>query len=311
VLLERPTTKDQQSFLVVGRSSVNGLLAGRLALLGAGTLWSLGGVGIKSLALGAILIAGYRCLFAAVAVLPWGVRDALCEARSAGLPRGELGVSIALYAAMLGTYVAAVQGTTAANANLLQYTAPLHVLLFTPLLLGEPVRRADRRAIAVSLVGIAVLFLGNWRGAEARGLVLGLGSGLLFGLFMVWQRRLRGCRPVAIVFLNNLGAALLLLPLAGSSLALDPRSLAILVFLGAVQFALPYVLFTWSLQRVEGPEASLLTLVEPVLTPIWAALILREHPTAATVVGGACILAALALRYLKNDPRQRVPTHDP
>jgi drug/metabolite transporter (DMT)-like permease len=272
------------------------LVRGRLALAGAALLWSLGGVGIKSLALGAIAIAGYRCLFAAGALLPWvGRRGALRDGGLAAAPR-EVAVSIGLYALMLMTYVSAVQGTTAANANLLQYTAPLHVLLLSPLLLGEPVSRADRRALLVSMIGIAVLILGNWRGAEARGLLLGLLSGLFFGLFMVWQRRLRDCRPVALVFANNLGAALLLLPLAGS-LSLDGRSAAILLFLGTVQFAAPYLLFTWGVQRVPGPEASLITLIEPVLTPIWVALIVGERPTPATVAGGVLILVALGLRY--------------
>jgi DME family drug/metabolite transporter len=270
---------------------------GRMALLGAGILWSLGGVGIKSLALGAIAIAGYRCLFAALALSPFLLRPGMLPGAERSIARRGVAVSIALYALMLMTYVSALQGTTAANANLLQYTAPLYVLLFSPLLLGEPVSRADRRAIAVSLVGVATLVLGNWRGAETRGLSLGLLSGLLFGLFMIWQRRLRGCRPVPLVFANNLGAALLLLPFAGN-LALDGRSAALLVFLGVVQFAVPYVLFTWGVQRVSGPEASLLTLIEPVLTPVWVALILGERPTTATLVGGAGILAALALRYV-------------
>jgi drug/metabolite transporter (DMT)-like permease len=119
---------------------------------------------------------------------------------------------------------------------------------------------------------------------------------------MVWQRRLRGCRPVALVFTNNLGAALLLLPLAGD-LTLDGRAAALLLFLGTVQFAGPYLLFTWGVQRVQGPEASLLTLIEPMLTPVWVAIIVGERPTAATLAGGAFILAALALRYA-GDRRQ-------
>jgi DME family drug/metabolite transporter len=272
------------------RTAQSRLLDARLALVGAGMLWSLGGVCIKSLTAGPVAIAGYRCLFAAMAVLPF-------LRRGEWPPWRELAVSVGLYGLMLVTYIAAVQGTTAANANLLQYTAPIYVILLSPWLLGERVRREDARAVGVSLVGVAILFAGNWRGAEARGLVLGLLSGLLFGVFMLWQRRLRASRPVALVFANNLGAALLVLPFAGADLAPGGGALGLLAFMGVVQFGIPYLLFTWGLQRVPGPEASLLTLVEPVLTPLWVALVVGERPTVATLIGGAFILAALGLRY--------------
>jgi len=231
-------------------------------------------------------------LFAALALLPW-------LRRGGDLAVRDLGISVGLYAGMLVLYVASVQGTTAANANLLQYTAPIWVLLLSPALLGERGHRADRRSIAISLVGVAILFLGNWRGAEARGLVLGLASGVGFGLFMLWQRRLRSANAVTLVVANNLGVALLLLPFAGSDLLPDPRSLGVLVFMGVVQFGIPYLLFTRGVQRITGPEASLLTLIEPVLTPVWVALIVGERPSTATIAGGACILAALAMRYIK------------
>jgi drug/metabolite transporter (DMT)-like permease len=266
-------------------------LRSRLSILSAGVLWSLGGVCIKSLALGAVAITGYRCLFAALAILPL--------LRRAGWPPArDLAVSVALYAVMLLVYVAAVQGTTAANANLLQYTAPIWVLLLSPAVLRERGQPADRRAIVISLTGVAILFFGNWRGAEARGLILGLISGVFFGLFMLWQRRLRGYDPASIVVANNLGVALLLLPFAGADLWPEPRALGILVFMGAIQFGIPYLLFTRGLKQIGGPEASLLTLIEPVLTPVWVALIVGERPTVATIAGGACILAALAMRYL-------------
>ena len=44
-------------------------------------------------------------------------------------------------------------------------------------------------------------------------------------------------------------------------------------------------------------EASLLALVEPLLNPLWVALVIKERPTAATVAGGLLILAGLGVRY--------------
>ena len=79
---------------------------------------------------------------------------------------------------------------------------------------------------------------------------------------------------------------------------------SLLVLMAAVQFALPYVLFTVGLKLVSGAEASLIALIEPVLNPIWVALLLGEQPTAATMAGGAVILLGLLLRYAVLRPRE-------
>jgi drug/metabolite transporter (DMT)-like permease len=73
--------------------------------------------------------------------------------------------------------------------------------------------------------------------------------------------------------------------------------------MGAVQFAIPYVIFTSGLRHVTGGEASLIALIEPVLNPIWVLLLLGEEPTLATIIGGGIILSGLALRYAVLRPR--------
>jgi drug/metabolite transporter (DMT)-like permease len=278
------------------------LQRGRLALLAAGVLWSLGGVFIKRLPVSPLAITFYRSLFAALALLLVAAvrrRSAGAAERGAAPPAGwELGVSALVFAVLLVTFVAATRLTTAANAIILQYTAPIYVIGFSALLLREPPERADLRALVLCMAGVAVLFFGNYRpGGSGFGLALALISGAGFGLFMLWQRRLRGMDPVLLAGLNNAGATLILaaaIPWMGPVRA---APLLLLAAMGIVQIALPYALFTWALQRVHGPEASLLTLVEPVLNPVWVALFAGEIPSPATAAGGALILLALVLRY--------------
>lgn len=299
------------------------LFRGRLALLAAGILWSLGGVFIKRLPVGAVAITFYRSLFAALALLLLAaVRELPRRSQSqfgaprpaktsepvrslpgsagsqAGARRGELVISALLFAALLVTFVAATKLTTAANAIILQYTAPIYVIGLSALLLGEPPQRADWAGLALCMGGVGVLFAGSFRpGGSGAGLALALFSGACFGLFTLWQRRLRAMDPVLLAGLNNAGAALVLaaaIPWIGP---VGFHSLLALIVMGVVQIAAPYALFTWALQRVPGAEASLLTLIEPVLNPIWVALFVGERPGGATIAGGVLILAALALRY--------------
>lgn len=280
------------------------LQRGRLALLAAGVLWSLGGVFIKRLPVSPLAITFYRSLFAALALLLFaGLRrlrskqeESSAGKRWAAPAVWELVVSAGLFAVLLVSFVAATRLTTAANAIILQYTAPIYVIGFSALLLREPPQPADRSALALCMAGVAVLFFGNYRpGGNATGLALVSGAG--FGLFMLWQRRLRTIDPVLLAGLNNAGATLILCAAIPWMGPVQPGSLLTLVGMGIVQIALPYALFTWALQRVPSPEASLLTLVEPVLNPVWVALFAGEIPSRATAAGGALILAALVLRY--------------
>jgi drug/metabolite transporter (DMT)-like permease len=284
------------------------LQQGRLALLAAGALWSLGGVAIKQLPPVPLAIAFYRSLFAALALL---LLVALRARARAALAAGggvrpnpvDLLVSAVLFAGLLVTFVTATQWTTAANAIILQYTAPIYVIGLSAVLLREPPHRADLAALALCMAGVGVLFFGGYGaaagpppGREAVGLVLAVLSGACFGLFTLWQRRLRSVDPLLLAGLNNAGAALVLalaIPWMG---AVDARALVVLSVMGVVQIALPYVLFAWALQRVPGPEASLLTLIEPVLNPVWVALFVGERPGPATLLGGGLILVALLLR---------------
>src|SRR5207248_4289862 len=111
------------------------------------------------------------------------------------------------------------QGTTAANAIFLQYTAPFYAALLGPRLFGEPFHKADAAALVVAMAGIAVLFGGNFHGGEQWPLVMGAGSGLMFGLFLLWLRRIREADPVAVTAVNNAGvAAICALLLSGLAL---------------------------------------------------------------------------------------------
>jgi len=267
----------------------------RLYLLAGAILWSSGGFFIKEIDAGALSITFFRCLFAAAWLLP------LIRGRRFPRPR-DIIVSVLLFALLLALYVGSTKATTAANAIFLQYTAPVYVIALGPWLTGERLRRLDALPLGVCLAGVLVLFAGNHGSSDAEGLWLGIGSGFFYGLFLLWLRRTRYADPVAVTFANCLGVSIILAPLP-AVWHVGAGDLGLLVLMAAIQFALPYVLFTRGLQFVSGAEASLIALIEPVLNPIWVAILLAEKPTAATIAGGAVILCGLALRYAVLRPR--------
>ncbi|OGP30921.1 MAG: hypothetical protein A2038_00725 [Deltaproteobacteria bacterium GWA2_57_13] len=263
---------------------------GRLLVLFSGILWSLAGVFIKLLELHPLAIVFYRSLFAALFFSPFIGK----KARLMSLPL--LG-SMASYTAAISAFVWANKLTTAANAIILQYTAPIFVFIFVRLLFHEAVKKPDLLTLMLGMAGLGIIFSGSRGAPDAQGVVVAILSGFLFALYMVNLRFLRQLNPAFLTFMNNLACALILFPLIQSLSLTWGEALALLI-MGVVQLGIPYFLFSKGLETVSLQEASLIVLVEPVLNPLWVALMVGEMPSTATLVGGGFILGGLALRYL-------------
>ena len=272
-------------------ATAHDLRRARLLVLLAAVLWSLAGVFIKHLALHPLTIVFYRSFFASLFF-------AFFSKRSASIPRGPLLVAGVSYTVAISSFVAANKLTTAANAIVLQYTAPIFVFIIVHFLFGEKIAGINWLALCLGMIGIGVIFAGSVGQPDAAGVTIAVFSGLLFSIYMVSLRFLKEVSPGTLTFICNLACWLILLPFVGSQLALSLNESLILAVMGVVQLGMPYWLFSKSLQKVTVQEASLIALIEPVLNPIWVALAVGEVPSRATLIGGALIVVGLAVRYL-------------
>lgn len=266
-------------------------------LLLVAVLWSLGGVFIKLVDWNPVAIAGTRSAIAIPVVM-------LC----AGVPRWpfsrlQWGGAIA-YAGTVMLFVAATRLTTAANAIFLQYTAPIYVALLAPWLLKEPSRRSDWLAIVAALGGIVLFFLDRLTLAGLWGNILAILSGVSFAALAMIMRKERGGAPMQIVLLGNIVTAVIGLPFALAAGSPDPRTWMVLFGLGIVQLGLPYVLYSVAIRRVTALEATFITLLEPVLNPVWVMLAIGERPGRWAAIGGGLVLAAVLVRGVSGAMRR-------
>ena len=272
-------------------SPQSNIARGRLFILAAAILWSLAGVFIKFLDVPPLTIVFYRSFFAFLVFTAF-VR------RTDWQINGPVLISVLTYTAAISSFVSANKLTTAANAIVLQYTAPIFVFLFSRLVLGEKISRVNGFALLAGMIGVGVISLDSAGEPEMAGVALALVSGVLFAAYMINLRRTQQVNPIYLTWVNNAFCALALLFVVSSQLALTLNQLVILMVMGAVQLGLPYFLFSKGLQSVPLQEASLIALIEPVLNPIWVALTVGEIPSAATISGGVMILVGLGVRYL-------------
>lgn len=284
----------------------------RFALVVAAVLFSSGGALIKGTSLGPWQVACFRSLVAAIAFV------ALVPSARRWPTRGEWLVGIA-YAATLVLFVVANKQTTAASTIYLQSTAPLYILMFAPWLLGERATRRDVPFLAAMAVALALLVIGTPAAQKtapnpALGNALALASGVGWAFTVMGLRRLQRASSSSspssgtgggAVVAGNIIAALATAPLAlpvGASSASDWGAIA---FLGVVQIALAYRFVTFGLTRVAALEASLLLLVEPVLSPIWAWLVHGEEPGTLAIAGGVLVAVATSAKAVSDARRAR------
>ncbi len=260
------------------------------------------GIFIKFLDLHPLTIVFYRSLFASLVFLPFLKR------RQAQLDTSTI-ISVLSYSAAITAFVSANKLTSAANAIVLQYTAPVFVFLFSRFVFGEPISRANALALVLSMIGVAVISFESAGEPAMSGVLLAILSGLLFAVYMVNLQQIKTAGPIWLNWLNNAICALLILPFVSSRLTLSNDQLWIVALMGAVQLGLPYFLFSKGLRSVSVQEAALIALSEPVLNPLWVAVFFGEIPSRATLAGGGFIVLGLGVRYLWPASRNRIAAH--
>ena len=252
-----------------------------------------------------VLLGFWRATFAGIALLPF-----------AGRPVWRWGLvpAAVAFAVMNASFLLAVSNTTAANAIWLQYTAPVWVFLFGTWILKEKVIARDRWMLLSSMTGVAVILFfecGQFVGSTANrwGVIFGLLAGVAFAGVILSLRQLRELNGYYVLAICNLASALLLAPAVyGKGSRIDSATGAWMATFGILQMALPYVLFTRGLRSVTGHEASCITLLEPLLVPIWVFLFWRHSPEYQfprwwTWLGATLILIGLVIRYWPKSSR--------
>jgi len=218
------------------------------------------------------------------------------------------------YACTMLLFVHSSRLTTAAHAIFLQSSAPLIILPAGMLLLGERASRRELLALPLFALGLVLLLLGGAEPSQVArnpelGNLVGLGLGVAWGgtiLAIRWRASRMGVdgaqgtgtAGIAGVTLGNLLACAACLPFAlPLHLEAGPgdggsQAVLTLLYLGVIQIGVAYLCLGRGLGRVRAFEASLLLLIEPVLSPVWAAIFHGEIPPPTAILGGLIILMA-------------------
>ncbi len=300
---------------------------GLIAIISCAAIWSTGGMLIKLVPWHPLVIAGGRSLLAALFLLAvMGIRklrdrkagrdmsafEPPADAARARSLRAARWGAAAMNAATMLIFVAATKMTTAANAILLQYSAPIFAAILGWALIGEKPRKAHWLALGAVCVGLLVFFKDGLGGGAFAGDALAVVSGVTFGSYSVFMRMQKDGRPEISILYSHLITAAIGLPFA---LVAPPEfsapALAGIAALGFVQIGVTSLLFAYAIRRVSAVQTMLSAVVEPVLNPVWVLMATAERPSPAALVGGAIILVAVTLSSVSGITDQARPGSGP
>lgn len=207
---------------------------------------------------------------------------------------GRTGLIVAcMGAASSYLYLAAFRHTTVADVAIIYATLPFMTALMAWVLLAE--REGWRVLVSslLALVGVAVMARGALHAGHIVGDLLAVAMTVTFALTMVMLRR--GGRQGSMI--PAVAVMCVITAIATAPFAhfwpIDFRTMLYLVLFGTGQLGLGLLLLSVGLRHATATQGALLGLLDTPLAPLWVWLGFGEVPPAATLIGGAIVMAAV------------------
>ena len=265
-------------------------------------MWSMGGIFIKLISWNPFLIAGIR------SAISGSIMAMYMKASHVGFKLNRYsflaGIGLGLSATL---FTIANKLTTAANAIVLQYTAPVFILILSALLFKQRLQKREILVVLIAMSGMVLFFFDQLSPGNILGNIFGILAGVFLALMFVMvgkggdddSTRMSGILiahmvtmligiPVgALATVAGAGAASLY-----SAAAVSPLHMEIfyVVILGVFQLGIPYVLYGIASKDCTPLACSLIGMLEPLLNPVWVAIFIGEVPGFFALIGAVIII---------------------
>lgn len=267
-------------------------MSGQIAILATAILMSTNGLFIKLLPWHPMVITSIRSFIAIFFLLI--IRVIVPPPKNVKNPTVPLIIAAILFVLTMYTFIIANKITTAANAIVLQYSAPIWAALLGWALVKEKPRWENWAAL-VFISGGLLLFL---RDGLASGALLGdalaVCCGICWGAYSVFTRMLKNGNPAdALIIAHIIGAAVGIPFIIIYPPSISVNSVLSILYMGTIQIGLASILLAYGLKRIRAVQAMLISTIEPLLNPIWVLAITGERPSPVAIAGGAIIITTV------------------
>ena len=182
--------------------------------------------------------------------------------------------------------------TTAANAIVLQFTAPVFVILLMALLYGQKPGKVDILTCCAVLFGVVLFFVDGIQAGNILGNITAVLSGICYaGVFMLNTGE--DSDAISSCFIGQLAAGLIFTPLCFRETDFSMPVIAAVLALGVIQVGGAYILFSIGIQDTPPVTASLITGMEPIMNPLLVAVFYGEKVSTLSKIGCIVVVSSI------------------
>ena len=262
-----------------------------IQMLCCATLWSIAGIFFKLIPWNGFALAGIRSFIAGITFLVY--------MRFAGISyvlNKKTLISGILTACTYICFVCANKLTTAANAIVLQFTAPVFIVIYTALVMKKPIRKQDLTVVLFTLVGIALFFIDQLKPGYILGNIVAIAAGMFMAGIFISVGELEGEQRYSGVFNGQILTFLVGLPfVVFTKPEFSTTAVLSILVLGVFQLGTAYILYVKSSSHCPPLACCLLSAVEPLLNPVWVLIFDGERPGLFAFIGGIIVIVSITV----------------
>ena len=256
-------------------------------MLSASVCFSLGGLLIKMVPWNPLAINGVRNLIASCVIGLY-----ICFTHHRIKVNFTVLSGAVCMAGVTTMFTIANKLTTAGNAIVLQYSAPIWIILLMFVFFGKKPSRLEAVTIILVLAGILCFFFDSLSTGKIVGDLIAFLSGLFYaGMFMLNQFE-KG-DPLSSIVIGQFLCGFVLSPMVLRETVFSPSALAAVFILGTVQVGLAYILFSIGTRLTDPVTASIINAMEPILNPILVAVFYGEMLGGLSLIGAAIVVGSI------------------
>lgn len=262
-----------------------------LEMLLCAALWSIAGIFIKLVPWNGFAVAGMRSLIAGLTFAVY-----MCAAKKRYILNRRTLLGGVLAGSVYTCFAVANKLTTAANAIVLQFTAPVFIVIFSAVFLGQKIRREDLAVVIATLAGIALFFFDQLRPGYILGNFVAIASGMFMAGMYIVVGSAEGDERFSAVFNGQMFTFLVGLPfIITTRPAFTPSATLCILILGVFQLGIAYILYVKATEYCPPLACSLLGALEPLLNPVWVMIFDGERPGVFALIGGVAVIASITV----------------